>query len=58
MPRPEHIHLIPVDNSLTVEEAWREICIMGLRTTYTDGESWANVRCDGEECRGIQKNSA
>jgi hypothetical protein len=48
-----HIHTIPVDNSLTIDEAWKEICTMGFRATYTGGETWASVECDGEECQGI-----
>lgn len=52
----KHVHTIPVDYSLTVEEAWKEICIMGLRTTYTGGEKWANLTCDGEECSNIQES--
>ena len=50
-----HTHGIPVDPSLTPEEAWRELCIMGLRTTYTGPETWAIVECDGEECSQIQR---
>lgn len=49
-----HIHVIPVDPSLTVAEAWREVCIMGFRSTYTGEPSWANVQCDGQECASIQ----
>lgn len=49
-----HTHVIPVDPSLTVEEAWRELCIMGFRSTDTGTESWAVVTCDGEECASIQ----
>jgi hypothetical protein len=51
-----HVHTIPVDKSLTPEEAWKEICIMGFRTTSTGGETWANILCDGEECRNIRDN--
>lgn len=50
---PAHVHTIPVDPSLTIEEAWSEICIMGLRTTYTGDPTWANVRCDGQECSSV-----
>lgn len=46
----EHVHTIPVDASLTVDEAWRELCLMGVRATDTGSETWANVVCDGEEC--------
>jgi hypothetical protein len=50
-----HLHTIPVDPSQTADEAWRELCIFGQRVTYTDGPgrpvTWANVACDGEECR-------
>lgn len=46
----EHVHTIPVDPSLTTEEAWLEICIFGQRVTLTGSETWVNLRCDGEEC--------
>lgn len=49
-----HIHTIPVDPSLTVEDAWKELCIFGRRITYTGRERWANVYCDGEECSSIE----
>lgn len=52
-----HIHTIPVDPSLTTEEAWKELCIFGRRVTFTGTEQWANVRCDGEECRLIQASA-
>ena len=45
-----HIHTYPVDASLTPDEAWRELCLMGVRATDTGSETWANIRCDGEEC--------
>lgn len=48
-----HIHTIPVDASLTPDEAWHEICLMGVRATNTGSETWANVVCDGEECSRI-----
>lgn len=47
---PEHVHTYPVDASLTPEEAWHELCLMGVRTTDTGSETWANVVCDGDEC--------
>lgn len=47
-----HIHTIPVDTSLTVDEAWRELCLMGVRCTDTGSETWANVECHGD-CNGI-----
>lgn len=49
-----HVHTIPVDPSLTADQAWREICIIGFRHTYTGPATWAVIRCDGEECRSIQ----
>jgi hypothetical protein len=52
----EHIHVIPVDDSLTAEEAWKEICIMGFRSTHTGSERWAVISCDGQECRSIQES--
>jgi len=48
-----HVHTIPVDSSMTVMEAWKELCIMGVRITNTGSESWGNVRCDGKECSNI-----
>lgn len=50
---PEHVHTFPVDATLTVEEAWRELCLMGVRATDTGSETWAVVVCDGEECARI-----
>lgn len=45
------LHVIPVDASLTPDEAWAELCRNGQRTTFTDGPtSWAVIRCDGVEC--------
>ena len=32
---PPERHVIPVDPSLTVDEAWRELCLMGVRATVT-----------------------
>lgn len=51
-----HWHTIPVDTSLTVDEAWDELCLMGVRATNTGSESWAAVRCDGEECLRIPRD--
>lgn len=48
-----HVHVFPVDHSLSVEEAWMELCIFGRRATFTGGEKWAHLQCDGEECRLI-----
>lgn len=52
-----HVHVIPVDATLTVDEAWKELCIFGRRVTYDGGigtEAWAVARCDGEECSNIE----
>ncbi len=51
-----HIHTFPVDPSLTPDEAWHELCLMGARSTFTGTEGWANIECDGEECRNIAKD--
>lgn len=51
--RVVHIHTIPVDASLTSDEAWRELCLMGVRATNTGSETWANIECDGDECQNI-----
>jgi len=48
-----HLHAIPVDDSLTPTEAWKEICIFGRRVTFTSGEHWTTVACDGEECKSV-----
>ena len=53
----EHVHTFPVDPSLTPAEAWGEICNFGRRVTYTGQETWANVVCDGEECRNVMAAS-
>jgi hypothetical protein len=50
-------HTIPVDASLTPDEAWAEICQHGQRTTYTDGPiGWAVIQCDGVECMDISRD--
>ena len=48
-----HVHVFPVDPSLTADEAWKEICVFGRRVTDTGLETWAQIRCDGIECEGI-----
>lgn len=50
-----HVHVIPVDSSLSTEDAWKELCIFGRRVTFSGSETWANVPCDGEECRLIEQ---
>lgn len=51
------IHTIPVDASLTPDEAWAELCRSGERTTYTEGPiTWAVIRCDGVECLDIGRD--
>lgn len=50
----KHIHTIPVDPTLTPDEAWKELCIFGKRVTDTSNETWANIECDGQECSGIE----
>jgi hypothetical protein len=40
------VEVIPVDPSLTPLEAWNEIRLMGVRTTYTGTESWAVIEID------------
>lgn len=48
------VHTIPVDASLTPDEAWAELCREGKRTTYTEGPvTWVAIRCDGVECMNI-----
>jgi hypothetical protein len=48
-----HVHVIPVDPSLTPDEAWHELCLMGVRATVTGEPTWAVIKCDGVECEGI-----
>lgn len=48
-----HLHVIPVDPTMTPIEAWDELCLMGVRATNTGEPSWATIRCDGSECDGI-----
>lgn len=50
-----HVHVYAVDPSMTAAEAWRELCIFGQRVTFTGGEKWATIHCDGEECRLIEE---
>lgn len=54
----DHVHTIPVDPSLSIEEAWKELCIFGQRVTFTGQESWTNVMCDGEECHNLEQSDA
>lgn len=51
---PTHQHVIPVDYSLTISQAWAEICMFGYRVTFTGRESWATVSCDGTECVRVE----
>lgn len=51
-----HSHVIPVDPSLTTDAAWHEICLMGVRSTYTGTEAWASVDCNGE-CRNVNRDN-
>jgi hypothetical protein len=50
-----HVHVVPVDPSLSPEDAWLELCIFGRRVTLTGEPAWAVVACDGEECRSIER---
>lgn len=54
----KHVHTFPVDASLTPDEAWHEICLMGVRATNTGSETWANIECDGDECWRIPHDEA
>jgi hypothetical protein len=51
---PEY-HIVPVDPSLTLQEAWKELCIFGKRITNTGDANWALVRCDGAECKNLKR---
>lgn len=48
-----HVHVYPVDPSLTADEAWDELCLWGFRYTDTGEPSWAVMHCDGHECSEI-----
>lgn len=48
------VHVIAVDEALTPDEAWAELCRAGVRATSSGGtDSWAAVKCDGVECLSI-----
>lgn len=42
---------------MTPDEAWDELCLMGVRATNTGSETWATIKCDGDECRNIADRS-
>jgi hypothetical protein len=46
-----HLHTIPVDDTLTPEEAWAELVEYGSRLTDTGHETWAVLWCSG--CRSV-----
>lgn len=54
--RAVHVHTFPVDISFGEDalEAWKEICNFGRRVTFTGGERWGVVECDGEVCWRIE----
>jgi hypothetical protein len=52
------VHVIPVDATLTPDEAWDELCLMGVRATNTGTETWAVIQCDGQECSQIAEDTA
>lgn len=54
----KHVHVFPVDPSMTAEEAWYELCLIGVRSTYTGNPGWATIACDGEECWRIAEDVA
>lgn len=51
----KHLHVIPVPQGSTADEAWREITREGriLDTTLPIVE-WATIKCDGEECDRVE----
>lgn len=67
-----HVHVFPVDESFlpttdrptladfeaAALEAWKEICNFGRRITFTGGERWAELCCDGLECWRIEEDPA
>lgn len=53
-----HVHVIPVDPSLSIREQWAEICNFGRRVTYTGPQTWAAVGCGGQECERVEVNDA
>lgn len=53
-----HTHTIAVDETLSPIEAWKELVIFGRRLTYSGGKDrWANIACDGQDCRLIERES-
>ncbi len=54
---PLFVHVIPVDPSLTADEAWHEIRLFGKRITFTGPETWVAATCDGD-CGGIETDGA
>lgn len=57
-----HTHTFPVDASMTPDEAWDELCLMGVRATNTGSEAWSagaslTTRAGGElvvcPCPGV-----
>lgn len=49
------LHVIPVPEGMTPEEAWAEIVTMGRLVEPDGGCSWAQIECDGQECTDIEK---
>lgn len=52
-----HLHVIPVDPSLTTQQAWEELRLMHKRITYTGQETWTAIECDGHECSEIEEET-
>lgn len=55
----EHIHTIYVPPGREAVDVWKELCIFGrMVSPHTEGGTWANVGCNGEECRLIEREAS
>lgn len=50
-----HVHVIPLPDGMTVEDAWSELCVLGHLAQPDDNCRWATLTCDGDECQGIEQ---
>ncbi len=52
----KHVHVYPVPEGMTAEDAWTEIIIMGeLVTAPSTHVWWAERMCDGQECSDVKR---
>lgn len=53
----KHLHVIPVPEGMTPEQAWDELVAVGeflFPLTDPDTVRWATIECDGETCEGVE----